>query len=52
MNVFDWAAVIVLAWFGLCFLTALGAARWLGYVARKEQQLLERETECVNDPQS
>ena len=41
MTFFDWVAVIVLAWLGLCFLTTVGAARWLGYVARKEQQLLE-----------
>lgn len=41
MSVFDWVAVIVVVWLVLCALTTMGAARWLGYTARKEQQLLE-----------
>ncbi|WP_343833158.1 hypothetical protein [Glutamicibacter creatinolyticus] len=52
MSAWDWLSVIVVAWLGLCFLTTIGSARWLGYVAHKEQQLLERETTCVNDPQN
>ena len=41
MSVFDWLAVIVVAWLVLCALTTIGAARFLGYTTRKEQQLLE-----------
>lgn len=41
MSFFDWLAVIVVTWLVLCVLTTIGAARWLGYTTRKEQQLLE-----------
>lgn len=41
MTFFDWLAVVVVVWLVLCALTTIGAARWLGYTTRKEQQLLE-----------
>lgn len=45
MSVLDWFAVIVVVWLVLCALTTMGAARWLGYTARKEQHLLEDNNE-------